>query len=375
MENTQKNFNYNNIMNATLKRLRGNRSLMAMSLKLGYTYNQYAKWESGHKTFLWQDFYKICDILKIDIKTILERIYNLSPQENKHVGEAILTLFLDYHFDGCKKSICTYLNINQQKFNRWICQQTEVPFIIILKLFAYAPQLFLSLLKELEILELLPDLRQDFASLKSKIVGDASVPWAGFVQYYIGTVEYQNLAHHDLEEIAKRLSLSRQQVEKAIQVSLENNLLKYTCDGKLQQTIETLETTKFLSSAENTKILSFLHYRSLSSILDKLKKSDIPLDTNNLTGHRVFSCSTDAAEKISNELKMSFFKILNILTEDNYPQDEVRVLLFNHFGLSRGPAKEFEFNLEAGFIPRSNTSPPFTNFTEKLSTDEHPQET
>lgn len=344
-----KEINLDEILLSTLKSLRGSRSLMKMSEELGYTYNQYAKWESGRKVFFWEDFFKICQVQNINITSSIAQFYNCTLSTDKNSGIALLFFFLDHHFNGNKKSICSFLQVDQQKFTRWSSNENNIPFQVPLKLFSLSPQIFLAFLNDLKILQFSPSLNTEFSTLSSAITTDASVPWASLVQYFIGTESYGILEKNDLDFIGKKLNLSRDQVEKAIQVSLKSNLLEYNSSGKLCKNLETLETTKFLSNEEAVHVLEYLHYRSLSSITSRAKKKHQDPKENNITGHRVFHCSSEASEKISKELKTSFFNILNILENDDAPQEGVRVLLFNHFGLYEEEPPELDSHL--GFYP------------------------
>ena len=64
-------FYYENLKYKLLHAVRGEHSQMSLSKSLGYTFNQYHKWETGLKTINLEEFFELCKILEIDIENFI----------------------------------------------------------------------------------------------------------------------------------------------------------------------------------------------------------------------------------------------------------------------------------------------------------------
>lgn len=69
--------NYEMLTMKVIKTLRGSCTQLELSKMLGYSYNQYTKFESGLKVFRISDFFKVCEVLKRPLRPVFLELLGL----------------------------------------------------------------------------------------------------------------------------------------------------------------------------------------------------------------------------------------------------------------------------------------------------------
>src|SRR5687768_2622287 len=84
--------NFENVSRELIRAIRGRTSCAIASRRLGYSFNQVARWENGSKTILWEDFVRLAETRGKDIGRALTtlELFNRQPRRiHKTIVEII----------------------------------------------------------------------------------------------------------------------------------------------------------------------------------------------------------------------------------------------------------------------------------------------
>jgi hypothetical protein len=243
-----------------------------------------------------------------------------------------------------------YLDITPSMLRRMHSLKGEISFEIIIKLFLYRPIFFLYFLNEINIIEKIPELKNEFSKLASLEQLEAMSPFVSAVLYYTGTTNYKSLTRHNSKHIAINTGLTINQVEYALNelkhrqlISLINN--KYV----MNQMASELHT---LTVEQIVKILSYWNFRSVSYLKRKATNTLKP-KTRNHTSFRVFTATTSTQNKIAEKLAQTYYEINQLIKEDCGNETEevvMKVLCLNYFGIEESQPVEMVSDLNFGLI-------------------------
>lgn len=148
-----------------IKHLRNKKSQQYMNKKLGYNFNQYAKWENGTKKVLWSDVINILKIQKINLsKDFLGRFISNTTSLDE-TGPQFVQFFLKSYFKDDIKLFTQYLKVTVPRARRMI-KDKNVSFNTMLQLFIYRPINMIYFLKENKIIHHFPEFETAFQKLK-----------------------------------------------------------------------------------------------------------------------------------------------------------------------------------------------------------------
>jgi hypothetical protein len=119
---------YENIVKHILISLRGKQDRLALSKKLGYSYNQYSKFEGGYKKVYLPDFIKICELNEnIDLLFICNKVLNLNLVEV--TSDSILDAYTDVW--GSPSSYILSNNLEMSDSKWWRIKNGKSPISLI----------------------------------------------------------------------------------------------------------------------------------------------------------------------------------------------------------------------------------------------------
>jgi hypothetical protein len=347
-EMLKKNF-LKNITKQIVFALRDNKSQEYMNKKLNFKFNQYAKWEKGIKTINWNDVISICQIQKIKLDGLVVR-FHLDQKNINKSDLKIIQFFLKTFFKNKIEYMSKYIGVSAPVIRRMINTKKDVPFEIILKLFLYQPLFIIYFLNELKMLELFPDFQKEFKRLESLEQLEAIYPFFFPVLYFTETTTYQKLKIHSSKVIADNVGLNIDQVNLALELLKEKNLLIYK--NKKYFLNQSATELNSLSIEQRIKIINYWNYRSVSYLYGKISNPN-PGKTKNHTSFRVFTTTDKVANAISEKLAQTYYEINQMIKESEVTNtDEVvlKVLQINYFGIEESTPLEFESDLNQGFI-------------------------
>ncbi len=330
--------------------LREGKSQEFMNQRLGFKFNQYAKWENGTKAIFWDDVLKICEIRKIKLTPAISSRFNFKSSELDKYGKHIINFYLTTFFKNKISVVAKYLEVTPSQFRRMYQLKNEIPFIIILKLFLYRPIFFLYFLNELNIIDKIPGLKDEFKKLESLEQLEAKSPFVSAVLYFIGTSEYKSLPRHNSKKIAESTGLTLTQVEYALNELSQRQLISFSNQKYLMNQIASELHT--LSVEQIVKILSYWNFRSVSYLKQKVNNPKKP-KTRNHTSFRVFTTTKSTADKIAEKLAQTYYEINQYIKEDQIDSSEeivMKVFCINYFGIEESKPLNLVTDMNLGLI-------------------------
>jgi len=329
--------------------LRKDKSQNYMNRKLGYQFNQYAKWENGSKTIQWEDLLKICSIQKIDIIKKLARRFPFKDGSGVHSGAHIINFFLRVFFDNKVSHLSAYLQLKPDVVRRHINEKSTVSLNIILKLFLYRPIFYLYFFKDLGVLDEYGEIKENFEIISSLEQLEARYPFVSAVLYFTDTTLYKSQERHSSLLVAENTGLTLKQVDFSIEklhalnlISFKQNKYHFNCVANELNSL-TLEQT--------VRIMTYWMYRGIS-YLNRRAYENVTPETKNHACFRVCTTTKSVAQKINEKLAQTYYEINQMIKEADKENEEVvlKVLSMTCFGIKESLPYDFKVDEDVGLV-------------------------
>lgn len=317
-----------------LKYLRGRQSQLQFSKRLGFGFNQYAKWEKQEKRFNWNDFLNLSKHKKIDVSKILSRLYDIPLNSLAPEGltsSHIISRLKDYYFRDAIE-LSSFLKIHPSRLNRYLLGTHDAQFETVIKLLLMRPHIFLKFLSEIKCLDAFPLLKKEKLFLEKTMHEDMLFPYASSVQHFIATKTYQTLPEHRSDILAQHLNLSELQVNFAIAESVRNNIIHF--DGKKYKLDISCIEFKGMDRQQVVDVLSYWSYRGICAAQESVRTGHMG---SGRAGFRIFSISQKGAEAMQEKISQTYFELLKIINEDSGPPEVVRTFILQYFSPEESP--------------------------------------
>lgn len=191
---------YAHVRQKILKALRGRRSQVQLSRRLGYGFNQVYRWESGRVQMSWTEFVEFSKACKVDVSLVMRSIFGFEfPPER-------IDLFLQGMFlDSKTKSVSESLGKSRFMISRWR-QGKTIPSLddvleVIDKISGQLPEFVSSLVQDADPNAMNPETKR-WSDLF------AAYPFATAMIASLSLEEYLRFPAHPPGWIAARIGLS-----------------------------------------------------------------------------------------------------------------------------------------------------------------------
>lgn len=174
-----------------LQAIRGKLSSSALSAKLGYKFNQVARWEKGERRLLWIDFVAICEARRLPLAEQVE-LYLGYTGNLQASGPFTKTLLAGKKIEEIAKAS----KLNRSKISRWVGGKAEPTFLDAYALLKSTVNL-LSFLEPLVDLAKVPSLAGDYAIFRRQRELAYSMPYLDALMEALLLNSYQDAARHD----------------------------------------------------------------------------------------------------------------------------------------------------------------------------------
>jgi DNA-binding XRE family transcriptional regulator len=316
-------FKYIKIQDELLVFLMANRDSSIISRKLGYKFNQVSRWQNHSKKLKWPEFIQFCRTVKIPIESVLEEVFGFSIKTKTDCNKTFLKILLSQK--SKKQSVRTALHQSRATFYRLEKQKTNPDFILVLALIDLVPKrlnLFIETIKQ----------HQNTLATKNKKNSPLSIPWLGVVSAAMAQKEHLSRASYSAEWIAKKVNLTVPQVQQAVQVMVENELIVW--DGKHYgpTSPRTLVYNHKRSRTDFVNTFKFWTEKSLSSVENQNLKSF--RSEKFAAVFRTFMATKENVEQINGLISELEEKIHNLITTTEGEKTEIRCFLMSHFDVT-----------------------------------------
>ena len=193
-----------------LRAIRGKLTASALSLKLGYGFNQVSRWEKGERRLLWADFVAVCDARRLPLREQLANYlgYEGDPHDT---GALTKTLLGGKSIDVVSKAT----KLNRSKISRWLRAKASPTFLDIYALLGLTVNT-LSFLEPLVDLAGVPELAEQYAVFRQQRELAYNLPYLDVLMEALVVRRYEELKQHDPKLLGAVAGLPVEVVERAI---------------------------------------------------------------------------------------------------------------------------------------------------------------
>lgn len=313
---------YNRLSIAIVKNLRGKRTQNQMSKRLGYSYNQVNKWESGVKRIKWIEFVNFTNVMKFDLKSVLLNTMTF-------YGDLLDTKGL-YHrlvFDRSVSEIAAMLSKPEAAIRRWSRGDQEFILADCLEMLDKFLNVLPSFLSFFPSIDLPPDfshINRDLTEIKETYKN----PVVSGALYCLKLDSYKKRKKHVEGFIAKQVGISLdqerefiRQFEKAGIIEKENGLY----------VIKRKDALDFrMDDSQFNSLVTYWLNRGIQKI-----ESRLPEANRSIKGYHVFPISKEGFKKVE-ELTFAYYnQLVALVNSDTHPSEFIAAMTIVTFDASK----------------------------------------
>ncbi len=285
-----------------LRAIRGTRSQVAFSRRLGYRSNVAADWEAGRRFPKGAEMLRACARTGVDVLEAMRRFAPAADHTLCGCGSAkapspqVLANWLDaLRGQETITALAERTAISRYSVSRWLGGQTEprLPdFLLILEALTARLVDFLS---RLVPIGQMPSIRREqnaLAALKELAFRE---PWTEAILRILETKSYQ-LALHEDAWIAQVLGIAADQVERCIHLLEAARVIEFRTHRFYLRDVVTLDTT----ADRKQMIAHHTHWNEVA------RERALDFKADGLLGYNVFVCSSEDFQRIK-ALQRAFF--------------------------------------------------------------------
>jgi transcriptional regulator with XRE-family HTH domain len=303
--------------------LRGKISQRSLSKKLGFSFNQVGKWESGFTNIKWDDFLNLCLHLNLPIENSFQLLFYYSFEKfNIKSSLVCLEKFLGL------SSNSEY--IENKEIKKWISGKVAPHFSSILRAFDTRPSMLIGWLSFFLDCSKIYSLKKSYEEFLLRIDTVLNDPNCVYVNAALQLRFYKDLKFHDDKLLASHAACSVSELRKTLALLNEHGIISF--DGK-----------KYIACAFDFSFsaLPMLKLRSLTKYTTELaahRYSLIPAKVNpvrtpnlSVSSVRVTAMSSSASRQVAELIAKFHNEMANIVKEDRLPKDNVQIFILHSF--------------------------------------------
>jgi transcriptional regulator with XRE-family HTH domain len=200
-----------------LRALRGRRSQRALSQRLGYSFNQVAKWESGHKKILWNEFVDLCTATKTPLAKSLASHYKYSGESSD--ASQIISMLIQVNGKSTS-AIGRQLEISRHSLSSWLKSKSYPSVHEVLHLLSLyrggKPHVISFVASLVGNSAMLPSIGDVVAQREGQIALAYQHPWLSAAAECLQLRDYRESAKHIPGFISKHLGISIDEEQMAL---------------------------------------------------------------------------------------------------------------------------------------------------------------
>ena len=320
---TQHRLDYSKLVREIFVQLRDGRSQVELSQRLGYSFNQMGKWESGAVSIHWNDFIHLNEVLSIPWQEIYDSVFAFHADMSISNAPVFETLSRFFGYANLVE-MANLLNKSRSSVSRLLHNQVKIQFADVLQVMDLRPFVLGSWLGKFLKPEALETFAAKYGYEIQAFKGLLSLPWAGIVNACLHLDSYRSLPKHSNEWIAGRTGLTLDQVEEAIR-HLSAIGVAYLADMKY---ISTVHELTLLRVPEFRKVIQFVSQWTTQTYVEE--RSRVPdLGNPSVSSVRIYPLSAAGGKAMVDALVVFHHQLAEIVKKDKGPKDHVRCLLMH----------------------------------------------
>jgi transcriptional regulator with XRE-family HTH domain len=303
--------------------LRGKINQRVFSKKLGYSFNQVGKWESGVTQIKWHDFLILADFLKLPIEKSFRMLFSSATEKFNYKNS--LTI-LDRH-------LVLRSNVDYPEHKhviKWIKGTSQPHFASILQALDTRPSMLMGWLSYFADCRQVPCLLEKQDLFMARIEAVLKDPNCVYVNSALHLRPYYELKEHDENLLAQHAACTIDQLRKTLKSMLDAKIIRF--DGKkylpcpFDFSFSALPLAKLRPLTKYTTQLAADAYPSVPVQID----TDIT-KTLSLSSVRVVAMSPSASRRVGDLITQFHNQMAEIVKEDHLPKENVQILILHSF--------------------------------------------
>lgn len=323
---TQNSLNYPQLAAEIIRLLRGKRSQMALSRRLGYRTNMLYLWEAQKSAPTAAGFLKLAGKVGLDVALALTRFYRDPPpwmsQHKPDTVEGVAALLADLKGNRSLVDTAAALRCSRYALSRWLQGTAEPRLPDFLQAVDVTSLRLLDFVACLVDPQKLPSVQKQWKQLQLARRAAYDRPWSHAVLRALELVDYHTLSKHRHGWIAQRLGLSLREEEKSLQVLASTGQIELQGGKWKVRGIQSIDTRRDPQAARELKAWWFeqgtQRYRD---------------ETAGVFSYNVFGVSNADLERIE-ALQRAYFRELRSIVAQSEPVENVVVANMQLFRLT-----------------------------------------
>jgi len=296
-----------------LRSVRGKKSQTYVNRKLGFSYNQVSRWESGLIEISWIDFVKICVICRCNLEQALTEVFNFREHPSDY--KKLIEFLLD---EMKRKDLESQVGFSPYRLRKWFRGQVSPDLSDFLKIFDSISHLLTDFVEALGISEGVPSLHAALALKARQLSLHRELPFIGAFMHAMELSDYAKLSRHKAGVLARLVGIQADQEGLALQRLQEARVIEMK-KGKFVSLPLHLDLRGDFASFKSTR--QYWLKRSLERVQAMTKSSK-----ENLFGYLVFATSKTAQKEIVEKYLQFLADIRFIVENDHQTPDRLQVL-------------------------------------------------
>lgn len=326
---------YDVLQTEVLRALRGERSSREMSAFLGFSFDQYGRWERGDVRLRWSAFEKVCQACSIDLRSAFFQTYGFLPAalETERFAR---DLFQQIGGPLAHRELAERLCVDSERVDRWVYGRTEMTFPEVCHaLYQFTGQGFFSWLSNAVPIAQLPSVIPFAAQGESERSVYLSFPYAAGLEAAVQLEAYKKLPRHDSNWMAEVTGLAVEVVDRMLPILESVQRLKRVGDK-----YEVNPSFVNVQGGSREGLARLTRYWTEQALRRFQTPTGLPVTKRgnpNAILFRVAPVSRQATMAITEALVKCHNEISKILDNDKEPAEEIRIVIGHHFSADEQP--------------------------------------
>jgi hypothetical protein len=318
--------NYSQLGAELIRALRGKRSQMALSRRLGYKTNVLYLWEAQKGAPTGAGFFRLAERVGVDVRHALEQFYREPPRwlrNHEPVSVSGVAALLD-DLRGATTLVETARKLRVSRFAlaRWFKGEAEPRLPDFLELIEVSSLRLLDFVALLVNPERIPCLAERWSSLQLARRAAYERPWSHAILRALELEQYRALPKHEPGWLARTLGLPLEEEQECIALLVNTGQIEPDKNGKWRaRQVRTIDTRKDPEAA-----------RQLKAWWAKVGSDRFKADAEGVFSYNLFGVSQADFQRIE-ALQRAHFRELRSIVAESQPVEMVAVVNLQLFSL------------------------------------------
>ncbi len=314
---------YQCLAREVIRALRGSLRQRELSEKLGYTFNQVGKWESGATQIKWDDFLRLGNTAGTDMEKFFRYSFWIKDLEfNAYTSLKSLESAIGLH--AIKDPSIQLIR------RKWLKGAAMPDLADVLKLMGTQLPVLLGWLSLFIDCKTLPTLRGTYAAFLQSLDSIFSRPHIAYVNAALQLEVYKDLSFHDENLLAEHSACSVSELREALKTLISYGLITY--DGKIYHPCP----FDFSFAGLRHPKLRGLTKISTDLVARRYPLQPIQIDSQKVqnacrSSVRVKALSKGASQQIAELIAKFHNEVGEVVRGDHGPKTNVQVILIHSF--------------------------------------------